>query len=165
VEREIAMVKKRLFQWIAKLILLGALCGCETTSTSTNNKKAQEIVFEVAFYSAAQKSSPLVSLRGDNKLFVVWVKQGRKDYDYEGKFLDIHKDDAAVLKEEAIALLKWAGTNAAPIPTNGVVLTLTIPSEKARKEIGVMPGKNRQADELFESVNEILPQDQKIIWK
>ena len=152
----------RLFFAVSSLL---CFCGCETTSTSTNNKKAQEIVFEVSFYSAAQKSSPLVSLRGDNKLFVVWVKPNRKNYDYDGKFLDIHKDDAAVLKEEAISLLKWAGTNGAPNCTNGVLLTLTVPSEKARTEICVTPGKSRAADALFESVNDILPEDQKIVWR
>lgn len=144
--------------WILAFTI--CFCGCATTS-----KKAQEIVFEVSFYSAAQKSSPLVSLRGDNKLFVVWVKPNRKNYDYEGKFLDLHKDDAAVLKEGAMALLKWAGTNGAPNCTNGVVLTLTVPSENARTEICVRPGKTRQADELFESVNDLLPEDQKIVWK
>lgn len=150
---------------VAVGLLAGFFCGCETTSTSTRNKKSQEIVIEVTFYSAAQKSAPLVSLRGDNKLFVVWIKQNRKNYDYDGKFLDLHPDDAAVLKEGAIALLKASGTNAAGNCTNAVMLTLTVPSLNARKEICVMPGKNREADELFESVNDILPEDQKIVWK
>lgn len=139
-------------------------CGCETTST--RSKKSQEIVFEVTFYSEAQRSAPLVSLRGDNKLFVIWVKQNRKNYDYDGKFLDIHPDDAAVLREEAIALLNASGTNVVAMNcTNGVLLTLTVPSKKARKEICVTPGKNREADALFESVNEVLAGDQKIVWR
>jgi hypothetical protein len=152
-------------RFVAAGFLASCFCGCETTSTSTRNKKSQEIVFEVTFYSAAQKSAPLVSLRGDNKLFVVWIKQNRKNYDYDGKFLDLHPDDAAVLKEGAIALSKWAGTNATAICTNGVMLTLTVPSLNARQEICVTPGKNQGADELFESVNDILPEDQKIRWK
>jgi hypothetical protein len=142
------------------VLALALLCGCATAS-----KRAKETVFEVSFYSPAQNSSPLVSLRGDNKLFVVWVKPNPKNYDYDGKFLDIHRDDAAFLEELATDLLKWAGTNATPNCTNGVLLTLTIPGKQARKEICVTPGRNRKADELFASVNELLPEDQKILWR
>ena len=145
---------------IIAIALAAFLSGCASA-----NKKAQEIIFEVSFYSPARKASPLISLRGDNKMFVVWTKLNRGVYEYDGKFFETHPDDAAVLKEGAREIFKLGATNSISNCTNGVVVTVNLPKQNERREFCARPGRDKATDEFFSSVNDLLPENQKIAWK
>jgi hypothetical protein len=141
------------------LILVFGLCGCATQS-----KKAQETIFEVSFYSEAERAAPFISLRGDRKLFVLRVRQSRENYNYDGKFYELTREEEADLKAKALAFFKSAEGAAAPC-TNSLRISIALPMQGERKELCIVPGKNAAADALIGTVNETLSLEEQIIWK
>jgi hypothetical protein len=144
--------------WVVGLILVG-FCGCATKS-----KKAQETVFQVSFFSPTENAAPFISLRGDRKLFVLRVRQVKRNYNYDGKFYELSREEDAELRAKAIAFFNSAEHSDAPC-TNALRVAISLPKQSEQKELCVVPRKNPAADSLIEAINETLSAQEKIIWR
>jgi hypothetical protein len=159
-DEEIEAMKKSLLAVVVGIVLASSLCSCVLP-----DKELSETLFEVSFYSQMEKATPIVSLRGDRKLFVVRARQEKKAYNYKGNYFDVDRGDMAELKRQALEVYKL-GQETVENCTNAVRVRISIKSEKGLRELCVKPGKNAAVDELFDSFNQLITDaDDHITWR
>jgi len=142
------------------MVFVGTFCGCVLP-----NKELSEKLFEVNYFSEAEKAAPFISLRSDRKLFVVRARLENGAYKYSGKFFEVARGDMGELQRQALLAYK-TGAESVLNCTNAIRLQIFVRSELGQREVCVTPGTNPAVDDLFDYFNQLITEaDQRIIWK